>query len=279
MNLGRIPVVAVIGRKNSGKTLVIEALTSSFVSRGIKVACAKHVNEKGFSMDAEGKDTWRYTVAGAQLAAAASDVEVAVRIRKPLDSSVIEALRRYSAEEGASVLLLEGFSSFVIGDVKIGKIICVKGKEDYIEFKEKAKGEIIAFCSLYDVDVNVMNLKKDLAAILQKTHWFVEKMTKVYQCLDILPRLDCGKCGRTSCEDLAVDIIEGRATAEECIHLRLRPALKVKIKVNGEDVPLQPFVSEFVRRTVLGMLSALKGITVRGDEDVIIEILKRQPRG
>jgi len=62
-----------MGRKNSGKTTVIEGLISELVKRPLRVASVKHIRKKGFSMDTEGKDTWRHSAAGANPVIAVSD--------------------------------------------------------------------------------------------------------------------------------------------------------------------------------------------------------------
>lgn len=35
---------------------------------------------------------------------------------------------------------------------------------------------------------------------------------------------------------------------------------RVTLEVNGRDIPLNPFVGNFLRQSILGMLSALKGV-------------------
>lgn len=60
----RIPVVSVIGKSDSGKTGVMEALIREFTSRGRRVASVKHhVHE--VDLDVPGKDSWRHARAGA----------------------------------------------------------------------------------------------------------------------------------------------------------------------------------------------------------------------
>lgn len=34
---------------------------------------------------------------------------------------------------------------------------------------------------------------------------------------------------------------------------------KVEVKINGEEVELNPFVEEFIKNTVIGMVSTLRG--------------------
>ncbi|MCK4434661.1 molybdopterin-guanine dinucleotide biosynthesis protein B, partial [Candidatus Bathyarchaeota archaeon] len=72
-------VIAVVGTKNSGKTTVIEILTKELVKRGYRLAVAKHIPEPSFTIDTEGKDTWRFAEAGAEtIVSVASDEIVTV---------------------------------------------------------------------------------------------------------------------------------------------------------------------------------------------------------
>jgi len=77
MKTRRPPAIAVVGRKNSGKTRVIEILTIELTKRGYKVAAVKHVPKKDFTIDTEGRDTWRFANAGAKIVVAVSPMEIA----------------------------------------------------------------------------------------------------------------------------------------------------------------------------------------------------------
>src|SRR5688572_24488234 len=59
-----IPIVAFVGRSNSGKTTLIERVIPELVRAGYKVATVKHAGH-GFNLDTEGKDSWRHKRAGA----------------------------------------------------------------------------------------------------------------------------------------------------------------------------------------------------------------------
>ena len=71
-----------------------------------------------------------------------------------------------------------------------------------------------------------------------------------------LPNLDCGGCRHERCYDLAREIVGGRASVEDCVSL-LQPTTEVKI--DGQPMPMNPFISGIVRSTILGVLSPLKG--------------------
>lgn len=48
--------------------------------------------------------------------------------------------------------------------------------------------------------------------------------------------------------------------------------LKLIVKINGRKLLMHPFVQRIIRKTVLAMLSTLKGVEIKGDETVEIEV-------
>lgn len=58
-------VVSIVSKKNSGKTSLLEKIIPELKSRGYRIGTIKH-DTHGFSIDHEGKDTWRHKAAGAE---------------------------------------------------------------------------------------------------------------------------------------------------------------------------------------------------------------------
>jgi molybdopterin-guanine dinucleotide biosynthesis protein B len=268
----RISVLAVIGRKHSGKTTVVEGLVSELVSKGFRVATAKHVRIKDFSMDTKGKDTWRHSTAGANPVIMVSDRETTVKIGDGVQSVSLDVLAKIAENNGADVIALEGFSSIVLKDKRVGKIICVRNRDEYDEFRKTVEGEVLAYCSINPIERKVFDTKSDLPAIVEKATAFISKSQKILGILSQLAGLDCRKCGRASCWELAEDILGKKAKLDECVPLKLKPELKTTITVGNVEVPIQPFVAEIVRKTILGMVSTLKGVEVTGEEQIHIDI-------
>jgi|Deesub1362A_J573_1020465.scaffolds.fasta_scaffold77502_2 hypothetical protein len=50
---------------------------------------------------------------------------------------------------------------------------------------------------------------------------------------------------------------------------------RVTIKIDGQTLPLNPFVRTIIHRTVLAMISTLKKVEISGEEKVEIIIRKR----
>ncbi len=71
-----------------------------------------------------------------------------------------------------------------------------------------------------------------------------------------LPGLDCGACGRENCHGLATAIVAGEATTDDCAALN---GGGISVRVNGQTLPLNPFVAGILKSGIRGMLSALKG--------------------
>lgn len=82
----------------------------------------------------------------------------------------------------------------------------------------------------------------------------------------LLPGLDCGTCGHETCAGLAAKIVSGMAGPEDCSARGTR----LEINVNGKTLGMNPFVERIISRSILGMLSELKGYSP-GRVDIKIE--------
>jgi molybdopterin-guanine dinucleotide biosynthesis protein MobB len=267
----KAPIIGVVGPRNSGKTSVIESIVRELTKRGYRVATAKHVNQKGFSMDTKGKDTWRHSAAGANPVVSVSDVETAILIKDGALKSSLDRLLSFTPE--ADIIVLEGFSWLVLDDEHVGKILCVRNREEYEGLREKARGEIIAFCSAQPMGKPILGIKEDSKTLVRRTLRYIRRKRKISKILSRLPGLNCEKCGHPSCEEMAATIYRRRAKLSDCITLKLRSKLKTRITVNDAEIPIQPFASEIIRNSLLGMVSTLKGVSISGNEEVQIRIL------
>jgi len=189
----RIPVISVLGYKDSGKTLLIEGLVKGLTGRGLKVATAKHISQRGFTMDREGKDTWRHSKAGANPVLSVSEGEIAILMKEGLEGLSIDRLLELIPK--ADVFILEGFSWLTLKDERVGKIICVRDEGESELFKGKVKGDLIAVCSLRKLNPPTLNIREDIDTIVSEVSEYIDGVIETLKILEKLPRLNCGKCG------------------------------------------------------------------------------------
>lgn len=100
-----IPVVAVVGWHNAGKTTFIEGLVKALKVQGYRVATIKH--SAHFELDREGADTWRYAQAGSDVVMISAGGQVAMIERLAQDPALDELVARLPAD--LDLVIAEGF--------------------------------------------------------------------------------------------------------------------------------------------------------------------------
>ncbi len=98
-----IPIVSLAAYSGSGKTSFLEKLIAEFTERGIRTAVLKH-DVHGFSIDREGKDTFRFAKAGADPVMICSDSQAA-----RMDYHEVSPLALLDAIKEVDLILVEGF--------------------------------------------------------------------------------------------------------------------------------------------------------------------------
>jgi len=169
----KIPVISVIGNKDSGKTSVMEALIKAFSNNGFKVATAKHVSQKNFLIDRKKTDTSRLYLAGSKLVMGISKSELFLLDRIEDNEFSLDFLHEYVKD--VDLLLLEGFSKYIAKEPTIGKIVCIKKKGEIEKFEKRLFGEILAYCSLNPIDDRrVYSISKDDKRLFELANKFVQ---------------------------------------------------------------------------------------------------------
>jgi len=223
-------VFAVSGVHHSGKTTTIEHLIRELTSRGYSVGTVKSVHREKFSIDRAGTNTDRHRMAGATAVAAVSDAQTAIMWSGRLDYDAI--LRFYDTDW----VIIEGAHR------EPYPRIVAAGTEHHIE--QRFDGRTFLICG----------------SVAQKLDsWrgvpVVDATTRAKEVVDLLersvPEFECP--GQGSSEQGRPDQGEGRPEPGP------EERFEAEVRVDGEQLHLAPFVQDFVSRTVLGMLSSLKG--------------------
>src|SRR5574342_1300265 len=103
------PIVAFVGRSNSGKTTLIERVIPELVRSGYKVATVKHAGH-GFDLDTEGKDSWRHKQAGASSVVILSKGSMAM-FADVSDQLKVEDVRDRFLDGSYDLIIAEGWKN------------------------------------------------------------------------------------------------------------------------------------------------------------------------
>jgi len=234
-------IVAVVGSSNSGKTTAVEALINGLTKRGYTVASAKHIPDPEFTIDTEGKDTWRYAKAGASSVLSVAPKELTVIKKVDVTEYGLEQIVAETPDE-VDIVILEGFKGLVEQDTSIPKIVATKTDEEISEALERYKN-ILAFIGY------IPDRKVDTEVP------FIDALKEPQKLVDLVN------------SKVAV-LVERKRKREE----------KITIQVDEKYLPLGDFVQDIIRNAVLAMVSSLKGVKIKGEEKVSI-VVKRLSRG
>ncbi|MBI2183464.1 MAG: molybdopterin-guanine dinucleotide biosynthesis protein B [Thaumarchaeota archaeon] len=128
-------IISITGSSNSGKTTTTVYLIKKLSEDGFKVGAVKHIHHE-FTMDTQGKDTWRMTRSGAKMVSSISPAEVAT-LRKPVGAKKdLAAVLKLYRDEKIDVVVAEGFATILSKRRNILKIVTAKTIE---EFEDRVK--------------------------------------------------------------------------------------------------------------------------------------------
>ena len=101
--MSNIPIFSFVAFSGTGKTTLLEKLVAELKKRGLRVAVVKH-DAHEFDIDREGKDSWRFTRAGADVTAVISETKAAIMENRRVS---IETLLSWITD--VDIILTEGY--------------------------------------------------------------------------------------------------------------------------------------------------------------------------
>lgn len=219
-----IPVISIVGFSKSGKTTFITKLIQELSSRGYNVGTIKH-DVHGFEIDHPGKDSWHHSQAGAKEVILSSPKRVAV-LRETKGETDVEKLAA-SFSEDIDLVLTEGYKKGPYPKIEIHR----KETEKPLACLDDEK--LIAIFSDEKIDANVplfdINDVSKGVEIIEQGYLKATAKEKVYS----------------------------KNSREEINH-RHATSQKLTLSVNDKNIPLKPFIEEFIRGSIKGMLASLK---------------------
>jgi len=204
-----IPVISFVGSSGSGKTALLEKVVAELKRRGLKIAVIKHSHHDRLEFDQEGKDSYRYTQAGADVVIVSGTKEMVIMEKTDRDMSPREICRLI--DNNIDLVLTEGFKNADTAKIEIHR---------------------------EDLEKGLLSNPEHLLAVI------TDKPLKDIQ----VPQFDYTKDNTGKIADLIEEWLAGQGKES------------VKLFVNGDFVPMKPFVRDIFTRTIEGMVSSLKGV-------------------
>lgn len=211
-------IVSIVGKKNTGKTSLTVKVISELTKRGYNVASIKH-SHHSIEMDKENTDTWKHKQAGANLVVGVGSTTF-FNARKEHDLNRILYMIKHF--DDFDFVIVEGYKSY-----NYPKIITSPEVRDEYTIKE---------VDSFTIDAEGISELADL--IEERGH-------------DIVDTLFANNCGFNNGEAISSEIRNGNLKVDDLddIHSYL--------SIDDHVVGLNRFVSDFLKQSVLGVISTL----------------------
>jgi molybdopterin-guanine dinucleotide biosynthesis protein MobB len=112
----KVPLLGFIGNSNSGKTTLLTTLIADLTATGLKVGAVKH-HHRSFTIDHEGKDSQRFTAAGARKTIITGPEQTAL-IEQTAKQLPLEDLAATYLQD-LDLILVEGFKQIEIPKIEV----------------------------------------------------------------------------------------------------------------------------------------------------------------
>jgi molybdopterin-guanine dinucleotide biosynthesis protein B len=132
----------------SGKTVTLEYVISRLSAEGYQIGSIKHVHHKGFTMDTEGTNTWRYAKAGSKVIVAISPEEIDIIKKTQLALNDLDRIIALLEGEKLDVVFIEGFHSLIAKRKDVPKIVTAKDEDGLNQTLEGTVEPIIAIAGV-----------------------------------------------------------------------------------------------------------------------------------
>ncbi|WP_407393797.1 molybdopterin-guanine dinucleotide biosynthesis protein B [Methanobrevibacter sp.] len=211
-------IVSIVGRKNTGKTSLTVKVIEELTKRGYKVGSIKHSHHT-MEMDKENTDTWKHKQAGSEVVVGIGSTTF-FNVRKEMDLNRLLFLIKHL--DDVDFVVIEGFKRY-----NYPKIITSPEVRDEYTIKE---------VNSFTIDQKGVEELVDL--IEERGH-------------DIVDTLFANNCGFNDSENIAREIRKGNLSVDDL------DDVESYLSIDGNVVGLNRFVSDYLKQSVIGVISTL----------------------
>ena len=119
--MNNIPIIGFAAYSGTGKTTLIEQIVRNLKSQGYRIAVIKH-DAHQFEIDKEGKDSWRFSHAGADMTILSSREKTALIEQRELSFADL-----ISMVHDVDLILVEGYKQENIPRIGISRKAAKRG--------------------------------------------------------------------------------------------------------------------------------------------------------
>ncbi|MDO5043817.1 MAG: molybdopterin-guanine dinucleotide biosynthesis protein B [Coriobacteriia bacterium] len=115
-----VSVISIVAWSNSGKTTLFEKVVSRLHKQNIKVGVIKH-HSHDTDIDVKGKDSWRYSQAGASPVVISSPTQFSVIRQRPEKEATLVELCEEIADE-VDLIITEGYKYEAMSKIEFSRV-------------------------------------------------------------------------------------------------------------------------------------------------------------
>lgn len=151
-----LPAVSIVAKSGTGKTTLLEKLIAELKRRGYRVGAVKH-DAHSFSIDHEGKDSWRLTEAGADTTLITSPAKIAmIKQNRDQEPALADTIAEYCQD--LDIVLTEGFKRSSMPKIEVHrrerseKLLCRDEEHDPALFAVASDSPLELDVPIYDIN-------------------------------------------------------------------------------------------------------------------------------
>ncbi|MCL2437719.1 MAG: molybdopterin-guanine dinucleotide biosynthesis protein B [Coriobacteriia bacterium] len=136
-----IPIISLVGRKNSGKTTLLLKLIPLLEESEIRVACVKQ-HKHDVPVDVVGKDSWMYAQAGASCSIMSTSTQLSL-VHQRRQMATLYELAAMAEKSSCNILIGESFNSVGTHDNVSRFVVARKDRQEEPRFSPEESCGII----------------------------------------------------------------------------------------------------------------------------------------